>query len=396
MPRALSSPSRESRTRLPAWGAAVLALAGAVDAAVLARIHVRAHTDPAYRSFCAFSEELSCDTVALSEWSVFLGAPVALWGLLGYLAMGMVAVDLARRPPDRRAETAGLLLLLAAGAVAASVVLLVVTWVHIRSACPLCMVAHAVNTGIFVLAAVAARRLGGARRVVREAAELARRAPVRAAAAGVLALLGATCLSTGVTPYWAPGPAAETARPDGLAAGSDPELGHWIGARSPTVVVVEFSDYQCPHCRRGHLEARALVSASPETLRLVHRHFPLDDRCNPALRRPFHRRACELAAFAHCAGEQGRFWEANDRLFELGRDPALDLGRLAAELELDRSALEACMGSERTAEAIAHDLEAGAAAGVRGTPTFFVDGRAHPGRLPPEVVEAGPPAAPSG
>ena len=58
----------------------------------LARLHVNVHTDPDYQSYCAMSERVNCDTVALSDYAVFLGLPVSLWGLLGYVFMGALAV----------------------------------------------------------------------------------------------------------------------------------------------------------------------------------------------------------------------------------------------------------------------------------------------------------------
>jgi len=91
------------------------------------------------------------------------------------------------------------------------------------------------------------------------------------------------------------------------------------GAARPALTVVEYSDYQCPHCRRGHDELRGLVREHPERVRLVHRDYPLDHHCNDLLKRPFHPQACRYAVLAHCAGEQGRFWEANDVLYSLGR-----------------------------------------------------------------------------
>ena len=60
---------------------------------------------------------------------------------------------------------------------------------------------------------------------------------------------------------------------------------HWIGATKPTVTIYEFSDYQCPHCLRGHEQMRKLLAQYPDKLRLVHRHYPLDHQCNPAINR---------------------------------------------------------------------------------------------------------------
>jgi len=67
----------------------------------LARLHVKVHLDPTYRSLCAISAKFNCETVATSEWSVFAGLPVAVYGILGYLAMGALAAIGLRRRAER-------------------------------------------------------------------------------------------------------------------------------------------------------------------------------------------------------------------------------------------------------------------------------------------------------
>ena len=63
--------------------------------------------------------------------------------------------------------------------------------------------------------------------------------------------------------------------PGGLLVGQSAEGAHWIGARRPVLEIVEFSDYQCPYCKRGHTDVRSLVEMVPDKIRLIHRHFPL-------------------------------------------------------------------------------------------------------------------------
>jgi protein-disulfide isomerase len=168
------------------------------------------------------------------------------------------------------------------------------------------------------------------------------------------------------------------------------EEGHpWIGAAEPVLEILEYSDYQCPHCRRGHDEMRQLIAANAETIRLVHRQFPLDHHCNMALSRPFHPQACRYAMLSYCAQQQGRFWEANDFLFAQGRrKQPVTSGELAAGINIDLAALESCMSSNDAKLAIQHDLEAGRALQIRGTPTFVVNGVTYPGRVPRDVIDA--------
>jgi protein-disulfide isomerase len=136
-----------------------------------------------------------------------------------------------------------------------------------------------------------------------------------------------------------------------------------LGPEGAPVTIVEFSDYRCGYCRRAEPVMRQLLERYPSQLRLVSRHFPLNE---------ISRAAAEAAA---CASQQGRFWEFHGRLFAEGTN--LDAERLqqyASDLGLDLGAFQTCVKERRTQNDIEADLEAGREAGVSGTPAFFVNG----------------------
>jgi protein-disulfide isomerase len=192
-----------------------------------------------------------------------------------------------------------------------------------------------------------------------------------------------------VPPYWRRNANPRTYRLalQGLARGEEPGGGHWIGAQKPIVTITEFSDYECPHCRQAHAQLRAIVARFPDRVRLIHRHFPLDQECNRSIERPFHETACRAAVIAECAGRAGHFWEANDFLFEPSISlNALSAKEIAAELKLDPAALERCMKDEGLA-AVKNDIEVGIALKLEGTPAFLVDGQVYFGNLPAGVLE---------
>jgi protein-disulfide isomerase len=115
----------------------------------------------------------------------------------------------------------------------------------------------------------------------------------------------------------------------------------------------------------------------------VHRHYPLDHACNPAVPRPFHRNACRFATAALCAEDQGKFWEMNDALFE---GPGVDPLAVAGRLGLDLARWRQCLTAAPTGERLQADLRAGKEAGVRGTPAFLVDGQLFVGHVPQEEI----------
>lgn len=143
------------------------------------------------------------------------------------------------------------------------------------------------------------------------------------------------------------------------------------GPADARITLVTFSDYQCPYCIRSEKVLADVLAKYPEDVRLVHRHFPLDQI------HPFARPAAEAAM---CADEQGRFWAFHDAVFALnGRIEASSFDTIAREIGLDGAALDRCIEEGRFKDYVENDARAGEAAGVTGTPAFFVNGIAMKG-----------------
>jgi len=371
------------------WRVAFLVLCtiGVCLSADLLRLHVNVHTNPDYRSYCAMSERVNCDTVAASEESVFFDLPLALWGLVGYAAMGVLAawgLGAQQRPPT---WPFGLLFWIGTACAVLGVALFLVSHFVVESVCIVCAGTYVVNLGLALASWMALRQVGSSP-VMALGAEF-RAVKTRPRPFGVFAGSFAVVLVllwAFVPHYWR---LETTNGPGGLTVGATPEGHPWIGARDPVLVIEEFSDYQCPHCRKGHHEIRRLLQSHPEDVRLVHRHFPLDHHCNARVNKPFHLNACEYAAMSYCAKQQGRFWEANDYLYNYGlrREPVTPR-ELSTAVELELDELLACLDGDDAGRALAADLAAGRALQIRGTPTFVVDGLTYPGRVPPEVIAA--------
>ena len=147
------------------------------------------------------------------------------------------------------------------------------------------------------------------------------------------------------------------------------------GPASAPIELVEFSDFQCPFCLRAHPTVKQVLSTYGDKIRFVYRNYPL----------PSHPNARPAAEAAQCANEQGKFWAYHDRLFA---DPAklsdADLKTSAAELGMDAAKFNACFDSHKYKTRIDTDLQAGNAAGVNGTPAFFINGRLLSGAQPYE------------
>jgi protein-disulfide isomerase len=152
-------------------------------------------------------------------------------------------------------------------------------------------------------------------------------------------------------------------------------------ARGParaSITVVEFADYQCPFCARAEGTVHALEQAHPGEVRLVFKNLPL----------PFHDHARIMARAALAAEEQGRFWEMHDRLFALaGPVDRTVLDGVARDLGLDVTRFDRDLDDPSVEARIAADEADAKSLGVKGTPTFFVDGHRIVGAQPPATFE---------
>lgn len=156
---------------------------------------------------------------------------------------------------------------------------------------------------------------------------------------------------------------------------------HVIGPATAPVTLVEYGDYECPHCGRAHPVVKALREQLGRGLRFAFRHFPLTT---------VHPHALPAAEAAEAAAAQGRFWEMHDVLFE--HQHALeveDLVRYAASLGLDLARFEQDLVEHVHAPRVREDVLSGARSGVNGTPTFFVNGVRHNGPFDFESLREG-------
>ena len=150
------------------------------------------------------------------------------------------------------------------------------------------------------------------------------------------------------------------------------ERDHIRGPADAPITLVEYGGFECPFCGMAYPVVRELGRRLRERLRVVFRHFPLRDQ---------HPHAQNAAEAAEAAAAQGRFWEMHDRLFE--HQQALDDAHLiqyAAELGLDTDRFGRELTEHRYGDRVQEDLLSGLHSGVRGTPTFFVNGVRHEGR----------------
>lgn len=154
-----------------------------------------------------------------------------------------------------------------------------------------------------------------------------------------------------------------------------------LGTGSPVVTIVAFMDFKCPYSKEAAPILRQLASKYSSKVKIIFRNFPADS---------IHPGASYLAEISRCAYRQNRYLAVFDQLYvqqDQLTDPLSDdqLTSLAASSGLDMTRLKTCLADPSTAQEVNNDLVVGAAADVRGTPTYFVNGTKAEGVIPVDV-----------
>jgi len=156
-----------------------------------------------------------------------------------------------------------------------------------------------------------------------------------------------------------------------VAVGSTP----FQGKDKAPITIIEFSDYECPYCKKAEPTIEEVIKVYGDKVRLAYRNYPL----------PFHKSAKPAAIAALCANEQGKFWPMHDKLMAATDLTPANMQQIATAVGLDRKKFDDCVKDGDKFEAdIQKDLAAGQAAGVNGTPAFFINGRLLDGAQPIE------------
>lgn len=139
------------------------------------------------------------------------------------------------------------------------------------------------------------------------------------------------------------------------------------GSKSAHIELVEYGDYQCPHCGRAYPIIKSIQQRMGNKLRFVFRNFPLAE---------MHPNAVSAAVAAEAAALQDKFWEMHDALFEHQDDLSAEgIFRLAKKIGLNESQFAKDIQRDDLLQKVEGDFESGVRSGVNGTPTFFINGK---------------------
>ncbi len=380
----------------------ILSVAGLATSLYLTYLHQQIFTGKLTDfSFCGFSRGISCETVTASPQAEWFDVPLAWYGAMYYLLFLFIGLSCILRPARNTSIAICLILLFSAVAVAIDVYLAYIMVFVIGNLCLLCLLTYMLNLAILYLAFRAAAT--PIRKLIKDAVADFTTGRTRTAillsfiTVAATGILGAHELRQAIDDQLASFNEddyrkfrANTPRLT-VDIRSDP----YIGPSDADLTIVEFSDFQCPHCRKAHFILQTILPAYKNRVKLVFKNLPLGMECNPNLQgssRDFHPSACRLASLGESATKLGKFWPLHDLIFEHQADfknrpvSETELLKLAKEAGLDASLMEAT-GDAELEKAIHDDIKAANQAGIQGTPSFLFNGLLIRGIPSPKVLQ---------
>lgn len=368
----------------------------------LAKQHYALKFGAGAASVCNINEKFNCDAVSMSSYAALFGIPMAVWGAVANLMLFFLLVTVRLGWTDRRETMARHALLLSVMVALASVVMAVISMQALSTYCLFCIAAYVLSFTALLGAWKGADGFGRTFGADLSSLAVENRAtlvlflaiPVvsyltnagtmKSYGGGQMDLMVAEKIS-----QWAAAPEFKFDDAKGLVmqAGSAPVR----------MTIVEFADFLCPHCKHAGPSLLAFTRSHPD-VKLVFKPFPLDAACNPdpAMGPPGDGIRCRIAAVVQCEEKlSSQGWRANHYFFEAqeaiynARGIDQTLADYCKDHGVDCAALQACADSGETKDAIRAMAQEGVTAGIRGTPTIFVNGRLlNAGQLIPVLEEA--------
>lgn len=335
-----------------------------------------------FQSACNMGASMNCDVVAASPYAeLFFGLPLSSFAAGWFLALFGIAL-LGRNPFWAREATRASVLFSGFGLLMGLGYLVVMATV-LHTYCVFCLVVDAISLALFGLA-LSLKPEGFSKHALDRSKW--KTFSTMTVAALFVSVMGLRMLN----PLEANSKAvdelaASMLREPVVNVRSGPEFPS-IGPMTAPITIVEFSDFQCPHCKMGAMILHSVMQRFPGKIRLVLRSFPFDPACNSKMQHSGHPAACEAARIAKCANEQGRAPDVYETIFE--NQASLKPGSAfawAVALGLNAEKLRSCVDSEPVKMMIQQDLTEGENLGVGSTPTYFLNGHKIQGAYPVPV-----------
>ena len=385
----------KSRTLLLAF-----ALLGLGASTMSSYVHYQLLTNPSYTSFCDVNASVSCTQAYLSQYGSFMGVPVAIAGVIFFAIAGVLAGVAGSPRSKARENAAGYIFLLSTVGLAFALYLAYASYIQLGIFCILCAITYVSVIGLFIVS-------GGATNFPmttipsRAARDLRTMTSTPAALVLLLALGAGSAALIMAFPNESSAAAAQEqayANFQPVSAAERKQLEDWwavqprvdlpIPAEEGTkVLIVKFSDYQCPACRSAFEALKpVLAKYAGQPIQFIKKHYPLEGECNPNAAGMNHYGSCEAAVAYEMAKGTPHLAKLDEWLFDnqqrLTRDVVREAAREQAGIEDFEARYDSVLETVRT------DASLGKLVEVNSTPTIFINGRKIPCCPPPATYDA--------
>jgi protein-disulfide isomerase/uncharacterized membrane protein len=362
----------------------VVAILGMIDTALLTAQHYRiANEGLMQKSFCTLSQLIDCDTALTSPYARTLNIPNSELGFLFYTLILVFCLWALSSQKWQKVISAFLLLAatLALGFAAYMGYRLTAT-LHVI--CLMCIISHALTLIIFICSWRACPI-----KIHRVIAFLIDKENLGKSI--VLTCTWFAIFSLGILFFHGTN---EKAHAPVLQFNKQQLIKHFYsqtpveinvenrptwGPDDAAITIVDFSDFQCPHCKRAAFSLKPYLGEYRDQIRIVYMNFPLDSLCNPNIKHSIHASACIAAKAALCVftNKPEKFWDYHDLVFENQKKLSRSLltQDLARKVGIESKEMSQCIASDAVNDMLAQDVAAGEKAKVSGTPAIYINGR---------------------
>ena len=379
----------------------VFALIGLGASTISSYVHYQLLTDPGYHSFCDVTSKVSCTEAYRSQYGSFMGVPVAIGGMIFFALTAVLAGFGGAAKSPARENAAGYIFLLSTVGLAFTLYLAWASYFVLGIFCIFCAITYVSVVALFLISGGAVsypmttlprRAAGDARTLLSSPVALVMLLVI---GVGGAALIAAFPDETQVASQQAE--ALENFQP--LPGEQRRQLEGWWAvqpqvdvpvkpAEGTRVLIVKFSDYQCPACRSAHDALKpVLAKYQAQGVQFVLKHYPLEPECNPNAATMNHFGSCEAAAAYEMARSTPHQSRLDDWLFAHQQTLTKDVVRQAALEQAGINDFDSRYGA--ALQMVKTDAELGKQVNVTSTPTIFINGRkVNPAVLPPAYYDA--------
>ncbi len=387
--------TKESSPRKLIFASLFTAILGLIDTAILTAQHYRiADQGLMQKSFCTLSSYIDCDTALASAYSHIGPIPSSELGFLFYLVIALSSLW-ALSAVNKQKAIFNCQWILTSGALAYSAYMAYILFGKLQVLCLFCVASYVLTIILFGLisAALAKTKANLGSLLTTDKRILASFIVLTTItyAVGILFFFGLNKKAHAGKPQFNPATLTKHFYSQAPVKAQLPKRPSW-GPDDAAITIVDFSDFQCPFCKRAAFSLKPYLGEFRKDIRIVYMNFPLSSECNPNIEHNGHPMACVAAKAAYCTFKQqgnDAFWKFHDAIFEKQKDltQTLITTTIPTELGMNPDTLQQCLVAPETANAISEDIRLGTETfKVQGTPSVYINGRFLRGWMEPSVL----------